>query len=426
MKRLLLPLLMPLILLTGCLKDSCESTYKIYIPVFKSLSEVRAGIRSEAPQPLRQTGKLYTYGQYVFLNEINQGVHIIDNSDPRTPRNIAFVPIPGNVDIAVRGSFLYADCYGDLVTLDISNPADVRKVSIQSNVFEDRRIYYWMGGYGSAAANPDSIRVPVDYIVKDTMVDCATYSSWRGRNCPNCMFFDAGGGRALALAAPTGGVKTGKGGSMARFAITENRLYTVTAWNLKTFGLGQTDTPQLRHQQSFNRMNAETIYPFKGNLFIGSTTGMMIYDLVNPDQPAARGIFTHARSCDPVIADDKHAYVTLRSGTLCNNGLNQLDVLDIANIDAPKLLKSFPFQNPHGLSKDGDVLLVCDGAFGLKVYDASAPLNLKLLDEWKDLECFDVIAEGGRALVVGRDGLYQVDYTNPRDLKLISRMAIQN
>ena len=50
-------------------------------------------------------------------------------------------------------------------------------------------------------------------------------------------------------------------------------------------------------------------------LFIGSQTGMFIYNLSNPDNPVQDGQFNHVRSCDPVIADEKYAYVTLRSGS---------------------------------------------------------------------------------------------------------------
>ena len=64
------------------------------------------------------------YGNYIFLNEVNKGVHIIDNSNPAKPSIKAFINIPGNVDIAVKGSTLYADLFADLVVVDISNPLD--------------------------------------------------------------------------------------------------------------------------------------------------------------------------------------------------------------------------------------------------------------------------------------------------------------
>ena len=40
----------------------------------------------------------------------------------RDPKNISFINIPGNEDMAIKGNTLYADAYGDLVTFDITNP----------------------------------------------------------------------------------------------------------------------------------------------------------------------------------------------------------------------------------------------------------------------------------------------------------------
>ena len=81
--------------LQGCLKDSYTSThtYTYYQPVYKTVAEVRANIKSNAPKQVERPGKLYIRGQYIFLNEIDKGIHVIDNSNPDQPRNIAFIDI---------------------------------------------------------------------------------------------------------------------------------------------------------------------------------------------------------------------------------------------------------------------------------------------------------------------------------------------
>jgi hypothetical protein len=130
------------------------------------------------------------------------------------------------------------------------------------------------------------------------------------------------------------------------------------------------------------------------------------------------------RSCDPVIADDNFAYVTLRSGTACQGFTNQLEVLNITKLMQPSLVKTYAMTNPHGLSKDGNLLFICDGRDGLKVYNAAQPDKLQLLQTIGNLETFDVIAFNGIAIVVAKDGLYQYDYSNPSNLKLLSRLSI--
>ena len=82
----------------------------------------------------------------------------------------------------------------------------------------------------------------------------------------------------------------------------------------------------------------ETIFQYKNNLFIGSQTGMYIYDLSDPAVPEQLSVFNHLRSCDPVVVDDDYAYVTLRSGTFCMNGNNQLDVGNIVSASSNQVL----------------------------------------------------------------------------------------
>ncbi|HHN47860.1 MAG TPA: hypothetical protein ENN08_02830, partial [Bacteroidales bacterium] len=53
---------------------------------------------------------------------MNQGIHVVDNSNPASPQIISFIAIPGNYDLAIRGNILFADSYIDLVALDISDP----------------------------------------------------------------------------------------------------------------------------------------------------------------------------------------------------------------------------------------------------------------------------------------------------------------
>ena len=113
---------MGILLLGNCDKQHCTRTYTLYAPVYKTLSQIRAGMVSSEAKDLKIPGKIYVYGNYIFLNELGQGIHIIDNSQPNAMKNVAFIKIPGNLDLAAIGNTLYADSYSDLVTFDISNP----------------------------------------------------------------------------------------------------------------------------------------------------------------------------------------------------------------------------------------------------------------------------------------------------------------
>ncbi|MEJ7676244.1 MAG: hypothetical protein WKF59_26960 [Chitinophagaceae bacterium] len=215
---------------------------------------------------------------------------------------------------------------------------------------------------------------------------------------------------------------TGISGSMARFTLLNNYLYTVTDNALNVFNIFEPQNPVFTTKINIG-FGIETIYPFKSNLFIGSTTGMFVYSTTNPAQPNRLSTFTHARRCDPVIADDNYAYVTLRGGGTCGGATNELDVIDIKNIQSTKLVKTYPLTNPYGLSKDGNTLFVCDGTAGLKVFDAADVNSLKLLQTINGINAYDVITINGLAIVVAKDGLYQYDYNNRSNVKLLSSMS---
>jgi hypothetical protein len=398
----------------GCMKDSCRRTYKFYQPIYKSLTQVRAEMKSTAPQELEKTGKLNVFGNYIFLNEVGKGIHVIDNSNPSAPKNIGFINIPNNVDLAVKGSYLYADSYSDIIVFDISNPTNVLPVKFMNNVIKEKNVYWW-----GNTASADSVQVVIGYNERDTIVDCG--SSVFRSNCSRCDMatLNSSTNSGFYAAAP----QTGTGGSMASFTIVNNHLYTVGSSSLYSIDISTPQNPQQTAVKSLG-WGIETIYPFQNKLFIGSRTGMFIYDLSNPANPSAQGQFTHANSCDPVIADGQYAYVTLRNGTTCNNNINELNVVDVSNLSTPVLKTRRNLVNPHGLAKDGNVLLVCDGRDGLKIYDASSPLNLQLTKRVEGLETFDVIAKNNKAIVVAKDGLYQYDYADPANPTLLSKIAV--
>jgi hypothetical protein len=406
-------------------KDTGMKKTIIFTPVFKTSDDVRAAIKSDNAVGISHPGKIYVLGNYIFMNEIGRGVHIIDNSNPASPVNKAFIHIPGNEDIAVKGNILYADCFTDLMVIDVSDPSNISLKTYVPNMFPDRQYVF---GY-----MVDTNTVITDWIAHDTIMDINVTEGagiWRNGNFYTDMvddiFFEAALYNGLKNnASPS---PAGIGGSMARFAILNDYLYSVTSSKLNVVNVVHEQQPEwVKTIASDDRFSTiETVYPFKNKLFVGSQTAMFIYNVDNPSAPVLEGTFNHARVCDPVIADNKYAFVTLRSGggTICHDDVNQLDVLDIHNITNPTLIKSYPLTNPHGLSKDGNVLFVCDGDDGLKIFDATDVNNIQQLKKIKLPETFDVICYNKTAIVSAKDGLYQYDYSNVADVKLLSKITI--
>ena len=411
MKKILGLSVVVVMVTTACTKDYVKESYTFFRPVYKTKTEVRANIKNSAAEQLVQPGKLFIKGNYVFLNELNKGVHIIDYSNPAAPKNISFINIPGNVDLAVRGNFLYADCYTDLVTIDISNPANVNLEAIIEGVFPHRA---YEGNFMA-----DTNKVITSWVKVDTLVK----SELNGGD----IFWDM---NIISFASVSGpgksGSPNGTGGSLARFALYNNNMYTVSHNDLKIFNTANAALPVYAGKVDIGQGDIETIYPYQNKLFIGSQSGMFIYSIANPNAPVKLGVSTHIRACDPVIAEGNYAYVTLKGGSFCGGFSNQLEVVDISNLLAPTRLKIYPMTSPTGLSKDGNNLLVCDGQNGLVILNAADPLAIVQQSKIENIIPYDVIAENGLALVVAKDGLYFINYQNPAAPVIVGKINTAN
>lgn len=201
---------------------------------------------------------------------------------------------------------------------------------------------------------------------------------------------------------------TGVGGSLARFTITNDHLYTISETNISIFDVSNANDPLKKNTVPLG-FGIETIFPKDDYLFIGTQTGMKILDVKNPTTPFLLSDFQHIRSCDPVVANDKYAYVTLRNGNSCTRGLNELQIVDISNIKQPFLFKAYQMSKPYGLALDGDKLFICDQ--GIKYYDATNPGNL-ILKKTFSIDAEDLIANQGILMAIGSDGLSQYDYSS--------------
>jgi hypothetical protein len=399
---------------SSCMQDTCtrEITYTKYTPIFISTAEIRQDAVIAVSRDLEKPGKIYFYNNYIFINELREGIHIIDNADPSAPQNLGFIEIKGNVDIAVKDNMLFADNYMDLLAIDITHPLAPVQMSRQQDVFptlgEDT------GG---------NVLAYYETEVVTEMTECS--SNWFGGGLfrQDDVFiatnFSNGGGATPAS-------PQGVGGSMARFTIVDNYLYTVDNADLHTFDISNTSSPTEISMVQVG-WNIETIFPNADKLFIGSANGMFIYSISNPSTPSFISEFSHVGACDPVFVDGDLAYVTLRSGTLCEGFNNQLDVVDISNPSQPSLLKTYEMDNPHGLSIVDNRMFLCEGDYGLKVLDIEDEMDIEELKYYKDFSTYDVIAlPNDILLVIGKDGFYQYDYSDIDNLVQLSKIEVLN
>ncbi|MES2848040.1 MAG: hypothetical protein V4685_03205 [Bacteroidota bacterium] len=389
----------------GSVNNKNTKTITLYTPVYGSKATALASINGDANKAVTHAGKIYIKDNYIYLNELNKGIHIIDNSNAMHPVQIAFLSIPGNLDIAIKGNTLYADMYSDLLALDISNPRRAVITKKLDNFFTGR-------SYVNGTSVMFEDKIVTEWLERDTVVEESNY--------PQCMWCEFDG----VLTANAAGVKsTGTAGSMAGMVLMNDHLYAITEMhNLGIVNISNAASPTLVKNDIFAGYDLQTIYPFQGKLFLGSAVGMFMYDVTDPANPQQLGTFTHGRACDPVIADEDHAYVTLHAGDGCGGEANELHVIDINDLMNPSLIRTYQLTKPTGLSKDGNLLFVCDET-EVKVYNAANPANLQLLKKINSNKPYDVITFGNRAMVVCENGLYQYDYSNINSIRQLSFFA---
>lgn len=220
----------------------------------------------------------------------------------------------------------------------------------------------------------------------------------------------------------SGGSTTGQGGSLARFVVVKDYLYMVDKDDLKVFNLSNPEKPIYLSNIQVN-VDVETIFARDtATLFIGTTSGMFMYDISNSPNVNLIGSYNHIVSCDPVVANQQYAYVTLHSdfdNPWCARNINQLDIVNIEDLAQPYIVNSFPLIRPLGLGIYGDTLLVCDN--GIKVFDVSDPNNLKLLNAIEEIPAVDIIPNGDLMIVATTEGLKQYRYKN-KQLTLLSEL----
>ena len=214
-----------LLLLTGLLScsDECETTitYTVQEPILLRRSELAQAVKSEPAHTLQSTGKIYIKDNYVYVNEVFRGIHVIDNTNPKAPQNIAFISIPGNVDMAIRDNILFADAGPDLLTINIADPTQAILLNHQYNIFNPTN---------STAASPNASladMITVGYntriVTQEQACDSGNGGVWMEDSALGNF------NNSAARASSPVGSTTGVGGSMARFTISGEHLYAINS-----------------------------------------------------------------------------------------------------------------------------------------------------------------------------------------------------
>jgi hypothetical protein len=405
--------------LAACTDRKFE-TYTANVPVYMSYEELRTSFTVTAGREVKQPGKIYFLPPYLFINEYREGIHVVDVSDPTRMQTVAFMDIPGNVDMAVRNGILYADSYVDLVMIDISVPESPTEAGRLEEILD----------YVIPPDDTDYPLADIDEekgVVVEFVIDEFTREiHHRPHPWPVFYEYDMLSSAMPVKAGSAGGNAIGVAGSMARFLTHEDFLYILdNTYMLKSFELEVEGQPELRSKQYLNG-NVETLFIADNFLYVGTSGGMHIMDLQEPSAPALLSTYWHVTACDPVVVSGNRAYVTLRAGNNCGGDQNLLEVVDISDKSDPRRVASHAMTEPYGLGIDGQVLFICEGEHGLKIFDATDPLRIpqRKLAQFGDIHALDVIPLNKHLYTIGDKGLSIYDYSDLQDIRLLGNLPV--
>ncbi|TFH28092.1 MAG: hypothetical protein E4H10_01635 [Bacteroidia bacterium] len=419
MKRILLLLSLLGLVISSC-EDKTLQTYMANVPVYMSYEDLRASFKVSNEQALEKPGKIYFKDSYMYINEYQKGIHVVDLSDPENPVKKSFIEIPGNVDMSIRNDVLYAESYVDLVLIDVSDPTQPIFIKRIEDIFE-----YVIPSY--------DYEYPLDEIDQDKGVITAFELKKITREVdhnpyPWPIYYDYAMESSFMGSPKVNGAGNsfGIGGSMARFITYDDYLYALeSTYKLKCIDISNPDQVEVKNEQ-YLWGNVETVFIADQYMYVGTSNGMHILSLEVPSSPNQLSSYQHITSCDPVVVEGDWAYVTLRSGNLCGGNQNLLEVINIADKTDPKREASFGMKSPYGVGIDNGILFVCEGEYGLRIFDATDVHNIvqNQIASFPGIHAYDVIPLGTFLLLIGDDGFHIYDYSNLEDIHLLGSIPV--
>lgn len=421
MKKLLLVLLpLTFVIFQSCTKDfgSVEVSYKKATAVYGDIETIRSIPLMEGAKPITNAGKIFVAENLLLIGEEGDGIHIVDNTDPKNPINLSFMNIPGNREFYVAGNILYAESHYDMLKIDISNKSQPRIISRVADAFATSNNF--KNDQGEVL-----IKFNFEEVTEKVAEDSEIYQQLWGHQ--EFYYYDFASKLIPPSQVPVSfaGNSSASIGSVNRIAVADNHVYVISRDIITPFEDNGTLTA---FDKIYGASGMETIYPDGDKLYIGTQQSMEIFDISNPTRPQWTSSFWHATSCDPVLPCGNIAYVTLRTGDVgnCPGDENALLVLNVHNTN-PEQLQEIEMESPYGMTIVGSKLYVGEGSNGLKVFNIEDKQNITLENWEPNIEAYDIIyhpTNPNLILIAGPIGISQYEIEGDATFSLLSTMAL--
>lgn len=133
-KHLLFLIVLVPVLLSVYYHDEAHTSYS---PVLLERTQLEQSVRLTTPKSLKNPGKIYIFGDVVFVVEKLEGIHLINNSDRSKPKQFSFLNVPGCVDLAIKDRVMYVDNAVDLIAIDLNDLKNLKVTKRHKNIFPE-------------------------------------------------------------------------------------------------------------------------------------------------------------------------------------------------------------------------------------------------------------------------------------------------
>ncbi|MEO6191261.1 MAG: hypothetical protein ABIO44_13865 [Saprospiraceae bacterium] len=204
-------------------------------------------------------------------------------------------------------------------------------------------------------------------------------------------------------------------GSLNRFVISGQYMYTLDIDHLNIFDITDQENPVLRRTIEI-KDDLQTLTVYQGSLYIGAGAGLYIININNPLTASVNASIAHWVSKDPVVVSGKYLYSTTR-----NNWSGALTIYEDLGSDQFNELNRIILEQPYGLGISGDYLFVCEDINGILVYDISKrDKPIKVQTYTSIISPRDVIILNDIMFCSAKNEFQLVDIKDPRNPRLIS------
>lgn len=396
-------------------KGTIEQTYFKAIAEYEEINKIRKTSINAPSRAVNKTGKIFFGHDMILIGEVNEGIHVIDNSNPSAPVNISFIDLPYTNEFYVNNNMIYAISHYDLVKIDVSNLSSPQLIDRLENAFgqnlTDGNGKVLVGFTHKRTTETFELGSPEELALREN----------------NTLYYDFQNEVIPFSEVPSSfiGSSVKNKGTLNRLAYDNNLLYVIGKKDIHTFQDNSSTITKLGKKEVGDEL--ETIYTKGDKIFIGTTSEMII--LSKSSSPQKISTYEHTITCDPVLPHGNVAYLTLRSVSTggCTGNVNILDVIDISNVNNPTQITEISLSSPYGMAIMNNYLFVAEGNNGISVLDISNPSSPNLLTTHSGIKVYDVLKHptaSNTILTTGEYGLKQYAF-NPSNntLQVLSEIS---